>query len=132
MMTRSLLKAIFVSGALIIAPFVASGEALAHGSMKPQHGGQVALAGEVVVELVRAPRSVSVYLTDEDEPLAASDYTGKLIVSSAAGKRDVALKVAAGNRLDASGLKVAKGAKITVSLITKSNQARSMASFTAK
>ena len=132
MMTRPLLKNMIVTAALMISPLVGGGEALAHGSMKPQHGGQVALAGEVVVELVRAPRSVSIYLTDEDEPLAASDYTGKLIVSAGAAKRDVALKVAASNRLDAPGLKVAKGAKITVSLITKSNQARSMASFTAK
>ena len=131
-MIRSVLKTVLVSGVLLMAPLVASGEALAHGSMKPQHGGLVALAGEVVVELVRTPRTVSVYLTDEDEPLVASDFSGKLIVSAGGGKRDVALKVAAGNRLDASGLKVPKGAKITVSLVTKATQARSMASFTAK
>jgi hypothetical protein len=132
MTTRSVLRSFLVTGALLMAPLVAGGQALAHGSMKPQHGGQVALAGEVVVELVQTPRAVSIYLTDEDEPLAASDYTGKLVVNAGAKKRDVALKAGAGNRLDAAGLKVTRGTKIMVSLVTKSNQARSMASFTAK
>ena len=47
------------------------GTALAHGSMKPRHGGQVAISGETVVELVRRPKGVSVYVTDEDKPLRA-------------------------------------------------------------
>ena len=58
--------------------------AKAHGSMKPLHGGVVTMVGETVVELVRAPKGVDVYITEEDEPLAATGFSGKLIVTATA------------------------------------------------
>ena len=109
-----------------------SGPVLAHGSMKPRHGGQVAMSGETVVELVRGPKGVSVYVTEEDEPIASAGLTGKLVVTQGAKKSDTALVAGPGNRLDAAGLKVANGATVAVIVVTKATQARSVVNFTAK
>ena len=109
-----------------------NGAALAHGNMKPRHGGQVAISGETVVELVRGPKGVSVYVTDEDEPIASSGLTGKLVVTEGAKKINAALVAGPENRLDAPGLKLANGAAVAVILLTKATQARSVVNFTVK
>jgi hypothetical protein len=128
----SKLKVLLFAGVLAISPLVA-GEAVAHGSMKPQHGGEVALTGDTLVELVRAPSGVTVYVTDDDGvPLSAAGMTGKLIVTQGAKKSEAPLKSGAGNQLDAAGLKIPAGAKVTVMLVDNATQAHSMVSFTAK
>ena len=132
MTTKSLFKTLALAGALIAAPLAIGGNAFAHGSMVPKHGGQVTMTGETLVEFVRSAKGVSIYVSEEDEPLAAAGYNGKLIVTEGAKKREAVLKSAAGNRFDAAGLKVAKGAKVTVSLVSKASQSRTMASFTVK
>ena len=60
-----LTKLAVICGALALTP----GMALAHGSMKPSHGGVVQMSGEIMVELVTRPRSLEVYVTEEDEPI---------------------------------------------------------------
>ena len=105
---------------------------LAHGSMKPKHGGVVAMSGETLVELVRGPKGVSVYVSEEDEPLASSGMSGKLVITAGAKKREAPLRAAAGNRFDAPGLKLASGNKVAVVLLNKATQARSLVSFTIK
>ena len=131
MTNLSKLGRLLCAAAMAAAPLMA-GPVLAHGSTQPKHGGQVVMSGETLVEIVRAPSGVAVYVTDEDEPLAASGYNGKLIVAEGAKKREAMLKSAAGNRFDAPGLKIANGAKVTVSLVNKASSARTMASFTVK
>ena len=121
-----LFKSMLIAGALIAAP------ALAHGSTKPKHGGQLVMSGETQVELVRSPKGVSVYVSEEDEPIAAAGLSGKLIITEGSKKREAALKSGPANRLDAPGVKIANGAKVTVSLLTKLTQARTNASFTVK
>lgn len=106
--------------------------AFAHGSMKPRHGGIVAMSGEIVVELVRAPKSVSVYVTEEDEPLPAAGMTGKLVVTTGAKKSEAPLAAGPGNRFDARGVTVPAGAKVAVMLINKASQARTVATFMVK
>jgi hypothetical protein len=113
---------------LAALPVVAS----AHGSTKPVHGGIVTMSGETVVELVRAPKGVDIYLTEEDEPLAASGFAGKLIVTAAGAKNETALVPQAHNKLTAPGLKIPAGAKVVVSLTAKGNGAKTLASFTVK
>ncbi len=113
---------------LIALPVGAS----AHGSMKPQHGGIVTTTGETVIELVRAPKGVDVYITEEDEPLAASGFAGKLIVTAAGAKAETALVSQAGNRMSAPGLKIPAGAKVVVALTAKGSGAKTLASFTVK
>lgn len=106
--------------------------AKAHGSMKPLHGGVVTMVGETVVELVRAPKGVDVYITEEDEPLAATGFSGKLIVTAAGAKAETPLAAQAGNRMSAPGLKILAGAKVVVALTAKGSGAKTLASFTVK
>lgn len=115
-----------------LALAAAGGQAFAHGSMKSQHGGQVAMAGETVVELVRGPQGVSIYVTEEDEPLPSAGMTGKLTITQGAKKSEAALQAGPGNRFDARGVKIPSGAKVAVMLTSKTTQARTVASFTAK
>lgn len=124
--------ATLVAGAMLAsAPLLAMpGVAYAHGSMKPQHGGLVQMSGETLFELVRSPKGVEVYISEEDEPLPAADYTAKLTVTSAAGaKTTTALTAAKANRFNAPGLKPQAGSRVVVLLIGKSNGAKTFATF---
>lgn len=113
--------------ALIAAPTMLH----AHGSMKPQHGGLVQMTGETMIELVAGPKSVDVYLSEEDEPLVAAGFTAKLTQTVAGAKIEAALKPAGGNKLSAVGFKAAKGAKLVVALVDKGG-AKSFATSQAK
>lgn len=104
----------------------------AHGSTKPLHGGIVTMSGETVIEMVRAPKGVDIYLTEEDEPLAASGFAGKLIVTAGGAKTETALVQQPRNKLTAPGLKIPAGAKVVVSLTAKGNGAKTIASFSVK
>ena len=127
MTNSSALKLGLAALALATAP-----AAWAHGSMKPKHGGQVAMSGEIVMELVRSPKGVSVYVTEEDEPLPAASMTGKLTIAAGAKKSEAPLAAGPGNRFDAKGLTIPAGAKVAVMLVNKASQARAVATFTAK
>lgn len=119
------------SGIAALALIAAPAMLQAHGSMKPQHGGMVQMTGETVFELVAGPKGVDVYLSEEDEPLAALGYTAKLIQTAAGTKTEAVLTPAGGNRLSAPGFKAAKDAKLVVALIDK-NGAKTFATFQAK
>jgi hypothetical protein len=106
--------------------------AIAHGSMKPLHGGLVTMTGETVIELVRAPQGVDIYISEEDEPLAASGFTGKLIVTAGGAKKETALVPKAGNKMTAPALKISAGAKVVVALTSKAGGAKTLASFMVK
>jgi hypothetical protein len=105
---------------------------LAHGNMKPQHGGVVQMAGETLFELVRGPAGVSLYVSDDDEPVAAAGATARLAVTVGGKTQNVPLKSAAGNRFDAPGLKLAPGTKVAVLVIDKTTQARMGTTFVIK
>lgn len=114
--------------ALVATPFAAS----AHGSMKPSHGGIVAISGETMVELVRKPAGVDIYITEEDEPLAASGFTGKLIVTAAGAKSDAVLVAQDGNRMTAAGMTIASGAKVVAALTGTTSGAKTFITFMVK
>ena len=103
----------------------------AHGSMKPLHGGMVQMTGETMFELVPGPKGVDLYLSDEDQPLPAANYTAKLTQTAAGKKTETVLKPAGGNKLSAPGFKAAKGAKLVVALVDKGG-AKTFATFQAK
>lgn len=105
--------------------------AFAHGSMKPQHGGLIQMSGETMIEMVSSPKGVDVYLSEEDEPVAAADYAAKLTQTVAGAKTQAVMKPAGGNKLTAAGFKTAKGAKLVVALIDKSG-AKIFATFQGK
>lgn len=106
--------------------------ALAHGSTKPQHGGVVQMNGETLFELVRAPAGVSLYMIDEDEPVAASTMTARLSITVAGKRRDVAMVAGKGNQFFAKGLTLPKGASVGVQVINRATQARYGATFAIK
>lgn len=122
---------LFRSGVAALALMAAPTIAHAHGSMKPQHGGLVQMSGETMIELVSGPKGVDVYLSEEDEPLAAAGFTAKLIQTAAGNKTEAVLKAAGGNKLSAPGFKAAKGAKLVVALVDKSG-AKIFATFQTK
>ena len=128
MMTNKLLAACVL--ALGAVPGMAPGIAMAHGSMNPQHGGQVQMSGETMIELVSTPKGVDVYLSEEDEPVAAANYTARLTQTAGGAKTEAALAPAGANRLSAGGFKPAKGARLVVSLVDKSG-AKIFATFQA-
>ena len=126
-MTR-LTKLALLCGALALMP----GTALAHGSMKPSHGGVVQMSGEIMVELVTKPRSLEVYVTEEDEPIPAAGFDGALVVTAADGaKSRIALSAAGGNRFTAAS-RPPSGAKVVVSLTEKAGGAKTFVTFRMK
>lgn len=106
--------------------------AWAHGDMQPQHGGRVLMTGETVIELVSNARGVDVYLREEDEPLPASAYNAKLIITAAGKRQEAILRSGPGNRLMAPGLKLPARARVVVSLTAKAGGARSFVTFPAQ
>jgi len=101
----------------------------AHGSSKPEHGGVVQLAGETLLELVVRPDGVALYLKDDDDEVASADVTAKLTIVSKGTKTEVPMQAAAGNKLEAKGLKVVSGSKVSVLVVNKSTQAKVGATF---
>ncbi|WP_313803036.1 hypothetical protein [Sphingobium sp.] len=122
---------LFRAGLAALALAALPATAFAHGSMKPQHGGIVQMSGETLIELVSGPKGTDVYLSEEDEPVAATDYTAKLTQTLAGKKSEAALKPAGGNKLSAPGFKAAKGAKVVVALTDKGG-AKIFATFQTK
>jgi len=118
----------FVLGALALGP----GAAHAHGSMKPSHGGVVQISGEIMVELVTKPKSLEIYVTEEDEPIPAAGFDGALIVTAADGaKSRIALKAAGGNKFTAPS-RPPSGAKVVVSLTGKEGGVKTFVTFRMK
>ncbi len=112
--------------------FALPGAVLAHGATHAQHGGVVQMNGETLFELVRAPAGVSLYVTDEDEPVAASSMTARLSVTVGGQRRDVAMVPGNGNQFFARGLTLLKGASVGVLVINRVTQARYGTTFTIK
>ena len=96
--------------------------ALAHGGAKPMHGGVVQTASELSFELVATADGTVIYVEDHGKPMAPAGLKGKLTVLNGAEKSEAAL-VAAGDRLEARGVKLARGAKVVAALVTPAAKA---------
>jgi hypothetical protein len=118
----------FASVSLIALPSAAG----AHGSMKPSHGGVVTMSGETMVELVRTAKGADIYISEEDQPLAASGYTGTATVTASGAKKSFPLTAQAGNKMTAPGLKAPAGSKVVVALTSKKSEAKTFATFMMK
>lgn len=106
------------------------GAALAHGSTEPQHGGVVQMNGETLFELVRSADGVMLYVSDDDEPVAAGTMEARLTVSAGGERRDVTMVAGAGNQFIARGLVLPANASVGVLVINKASQARYGTTFT--
>ena len=96
--------------------------AMAHGGATAKHGGVVATASDLGFELVSTPDGAAIYVEDHGKPMAPTGLKGKLTVLNGAEKSEADL-VVAGDKLEAKGLKLAKGAKVVAALVTPSAKA---------
>jgi hypothetical protein len=96
--------------------------AMAHGDAKPKHGGVVAMASDLGFELVAMPGGAAIYVEDHGKPMAPTGLKGKLTVLNGAEKSEADL-VVAGDKLEAKGVKLAKGAKVVAALVTPAAKA---------
>ena len=96
--------------------------AMAHGGAKAKHGGIVATASDLGFELVGTPDGAVIYVEDHGKPMAPTGMKGKLTVLNGAEKSEADL-VVTGDKLEAKGVKLAKGAKVVAALVTPSAKA---------
>jgi hypothetical protein len=96
--------------------------AFAHGGGPAKHGGVVATASDLSFELVAAPEGAFIYVEDHGKPMAPTGLKGKLTVLNGTEKSEADL-VVAGDKLEAKGLKLAKGAKVVAALVTPTAKA---------
>lgn len=112
---RTILKTIRMlkklAGALVLGISLAVGGGAAAHTAKPKHGGVVRAASDLSFELVTRGDGATLYVEDHGKPLATAGMAGKLTVQNAAGSAEAELKPAGGNRLEAKGLELAKGAR---------------------
>lgn len=105
-----LIAAVLTASALVLTP------AMAHDLAAPRHGGIVQLANDVNFELVVEADGVTIYLVDHDEPMPSKGISGRLTVLNGTQKAEVDVKATEGNKLRATGVKIAPGAKIVAVL----------------
>lgn len=96
--------------------------AFAHGGGSAKHGGVVATSSDLSFELVGSPDGAIIYVEDHGKPMAPTGLKGKLTVLNGAEKSEADL-VAAGDKLEAKGIKLAKGAKAVATLVTPAAKA---------
>ena len=90
--------------------------AMAHGSVGPRHGGIVQVANDVNFELVVEADGATIYLVDHDKDMPSKGISGKLTVLNGAQKTEVDVKATEGNKLRATGVQIAPGAKVVAVL----------------
>ncbi len=96
--------------------------AFAHSGGVARHGGVVATASDLSFELVAASDGAAIYVEDHGKPMAPTGLKGKLTMLNGAEKSEADL-VVAGDKLEAKGLKLAKGAKVVAALVTPAAKA---------
>jgi hypothetical protein len=105
----------FLAAALLAVACV--NPALAHGGGKPKHGGVVVVASDLAFELVGTTDGAVIYVEDHGKPLAPAGMSGKLTVLSGDKTSEAALAVV-GDKLEAKGIQLAKGAKVVAAMTT--------------
>ena len=115
-----MIKTLFVVLALS-ASALSFNTAFAH-TDKPKHGGVVQAASDLSFELVPKGDVATIYIEDHGKPLSTAGMSGKLIVLNGTVKSEAALKPAGGNRLEARGVKLDKGAKAVASVTTQKDK----------
>lgn len=97
-------------------------DAFAHGGAVARHGGVVATASDLSFELVVEGGNAVIYVEDHGKPMELTGLKGKLMVLNGTEKSEAEL-VVAGDKLEATGLKLAKGAKVVAALMTPTAKA---------
>ena len=116
-----MINRLFAAAVLACASLAAT-PALAHGAAVARHGGVVQTASDLSFELVAGPDGALLYIEDHGKPLAPTGMSGKLTVLVGSDKSEAALAVA-GDKLEAKGVKLAKGAKVVATLTSAGGKA---------
>ena len=130
--TMKQVQAFFAPLLLLIFASATTDVAVAHGGTQPEHGGIVQLVGDMSFELVPAADHVELWVEDDGDEVNSAELAAKLTVVDGGAKSEVALTPAGGNKFEAKGVKIAKGAKVTALLTLKDKQSRIAANFTIK
>lgn len=131
MTVKKNLSQLISATAIVVASIASAPAAMAHGGAKPSHGGVVQTASDLSFELVATPDGAAIYIVDHEEDADASKFGGKVTVLNGTAKSQAPLKSAGGNKLEAHGLKLIKGAKV-VALITTNSKKTVTVRFTVK
>ncbi len=116
-MFNKVVTAIVLGGLLIASP-----AGFSHEDPKPRHGGIMQVVNDVSYELVIKDSGVDIHVSDHGKPMSTAGMTGKLTVMVGTQRSDVDL-VAAGDKLEVKGLKLAKGAKLVAALTLPNKKA---------
>jgi hypothetical protein len=111
-----------LGAALLACASLTATPVLAHSGGAPKHGGVVQTASDLSFELVAGADAATIFIEDHGKPLAPTGMSGKLAVLDGANRSEAALAVA-GDKLEAKGLKLAKGAKVVATITTASRKA---------
>jgi hypothetical protein len=122
------LKSLLTAAAFTLAT-IGGDAALAHGA-NPKYGGVVQTASDLSFELVATPDGAAIYVEDHGKPFNPTGMSGKLTVLNGSEKSEAQLN-AAGERLEAKGIKVGSRAKVVAALQTAKQKAITVR-FTAK
>jgi hypothetical protein len=109
-------KTKLIGAALLALGTLTAPVAWAHGAAGPKHGGVVQVANDVSFELVGDADGATIYLVDHDAPMPSAGITGKLTVLIGSQKTEAEVKPAGDNKLKATGVKLASGAKVVAVL----------------
>lgn len=113
-------------GLLVLAAACVALPSVAHESGKARRGGVVQTSAELNFELVGQDGQdgkAVLYVDDHGKPLPTAGMSGKLTVLNGADKSEAELRPAGDNKLEAAGVKLAKGAKVVAALKTGSGKA---------
>ncbi len=120
-----------ILAATIVASLLAAAPAWGHGDDKARHGGIVQMAGEIKMELVGKPDGAELHLEDHAVTVPTANLSGKLTVMSGAGKAEAKLEPAAGDKLVAKGVKLAKGDKV-IAVVLMADKSSASARFVVR
>lgn len=112
----------FLSGVLLSVTLLGINAALAHDDAKPKRGGIVHTVSDLTFELVPQSDGAHLYVDDHGKPLSLAGMSGKLTVLNGAEKSEAPL-VVAGDKFEAKGVRLNKGAKVVAAVTTANKKA---------
>ena len=93
-----------------------SSAVLAHGDLKPAHGGQIIEGKKMTVEILAQPKMMTVYLNEHENLVDTKNATGEVILLNGGRKQVIMLSPSGENSLKGEGVVLEKNAKAIVKI----------------